>query len=192
MAIFEYTVYVGRRYAAHFFVRDSDDIVGNIRENIAHIMQKTGQSKSAIMQEILEAGIQTLMEDLDKPKRQVLWERENNELLKIYAQRERLRALREICALKGKDSFIAWAQESGYSNTDINQAVGFHGRDISDREWLQVTLLDGPMKTSDIKERALKQGIITEDPKDWARLSQAAKRLGYTGKQYGYWEITAE
>lgn len=191
MAIFEYTVYVGRRYAAHFFVRDTDEIVSNIRENIADIVQKTGNSKNVVMQEILEAGIQTMLSDLGKPKRQLMWEKENDELLKAYAQKERIRVLREICALKGKDAFLSWAKENGYSNIDIDQVLGLQssGKELSDREWIQTVLFDGPMSTINIKELAIKHGIIGPDPKDWARLSQTAKRMGYTGKQYGYWAL---
>lgn len=189
MPIHEHSVYIGRRYTAHFFTRDSDSVISNIRENIAAIMQATGLSKAAVMQEILEAGIQTLLNKHSlKTAKQVHWESENAKLLEVHIERERRRVLREIYLALPEDEFMEWAKSNGYSQETLDSLMQNITSKSKAQVWLKNLLSNGPMDTADIRRFATQDGIIVGEG-DWANLRQVAHRLGYTGHAHGQWSL---
>ena len=117
----------------------------------------------------------------------------NLRIMEKRKEHRRKKRLVDLYEIEGAAA-VDWAAQENIP--EMNQVLTEHTVELPDltwaestRLWLSNLLSNGSRSTKEIFEVALAENIIENIPKERNRLSQLAKRLGFTSNEhYGMWE----
>ena len=124
---YEWTVYHKRRYIAHFFEQEAPDYVNTTKKRLAAIQQALGISRTNVMHEVLQAGLEKLEDEIRKGRGKIPEPGEKGhktwviaqEYKRIWEKRQQVLDLEPIYNERGLEGFIAWCKENDIEYEDF-------------------------------------------------------------------------
>ena len=104
--------------------------------------------------------------------------------------------LSQLLRRMGLEDFVAWCEEEKIDWEKFLEQLSSPGYGSSGRRvrwthralnWLNKTLTH-PLSTDQVRSLAIREGLISESPSDWAKLRNLASRYGFTSGHKGLWE----
>lgn len=177
---------------------DDMESCNDFHGRVMKILEENQMSFSEGYRLIFEAGIESLEQQRVEDGRASSLE---SAIIKERAKTREWEKLFEdlefLYQRKGDDEFYQWYLAQ--PDCDMELLEEFRRRQDTKkahlpwseqaRSWLFKELQDGnPYQTSEIRAKAIQEGVITEDPEDWNKLRQLAWRNGMTGEaDHGWW-----
>lgn len=201
---FEYTVFHKRRYIARFFEQDEPDYINTTKKRLSAIQQALELNKSALMHEVLLAGIEKMEDEIREGSKGNIpavgtdarrtWAIAQK-YREISEKRRMIAELEPIYAAEGVEGFRKWCEENGINPEPFLKHFTWLSDDLPNAERYRDFLYQylGPLPSGaprhKIREAAEKAGIITDD-NEWECMRKLGERMGLqdADSRYGHWK----
>jgi len=151
-------------------------------------------SRAECDRRIFARGLESYQEEMEEKGVLTPDAKINMRLSKNRKAKRRKKRVVELYEQEGMEA-VDWAQKEGIID-NVEEILTEHSILIPDKswaerakEWLRVLLISGKMQTSNIFQMAIADELIYDNIKDKNRLSQLAKREGFTTGEYGVWAL---
>jgi hypothetical protein len=169
---------------------DLDDLVIEVQNHF-----RIGRTEVA--KRIFDAGLEFLTAEIKAGGTLSTDAKVNLRIMEKRKEHRRKKRLVDLYEVEGAAA-VDWATQENIP--EMNQVLTEHTVELPDLTWAESTKLwlsnvlsNGPIATRDAFEMALASNVIDNNPKERNRLSQLAKREGYTSNEhYGVWERIAQ
>jgi len=173
-----------------------DERLSEVLNSLPHV-SKT-QSYATVFTKGVEALEQeSLNKFLGEHRKKLAVDAKLRTLEELKVQNEKLNKLFEEL---GFDAFVEWCDEN-----DVDWQPFLQHYQPMDRgnnreprwsetalEWLYGFLEDRPRTTLEVRERAIHEGLIGGEDRDWGKLKTLACRVGITGGEKGVWSLLTD